>query len=80
MSLQITELNKAMVLYKVALDNQQQIPTPNEWINNRTMHINVLSNYQAHIWTHKKYLGENITFYALNNSWSIYMKYMCEHF
>ena len=80
MSLNITELNKALVLYKVALDNQQQIPTPNEWINNRKEHINVWSNYQAHIWTHKKELGANITFYALNNSWAVYMKYMCEHF
>ena len=80
MSLQITELNKAMILYKVALDNQQKIPTPEEWINNRMSNINVWSNYQAHIWTHKKHLGEHVTFYALNNSWSKYMKYMCEHF
>ena len=80
MSLQINELNKAMILYKVALDNQQKIPTPEEWINNRVSNINAWANYQAHIWTHKEHLGKNITFYALNTSWSIYMKYMCEHF
>lgn len=80
MGMQNDNLKNAWDLYQLALTDDENMPNPTEWINNRVYYVKIWLNWNAYLIVNQDELGDNTVKRALGNVWANYQRYMYDHF